>query len=73
MFVGKNFLPVDDQSQFESRCAPRGLHSSRDLGFDRAYATDVRQLPGVTDTLVTIGSGQQQLVNVLRFTSSSLT
>src|ERR1051325_12247522 len=27
-------------------------------------AADVRKLPGVTDTLTTIGSGQQQIVNV---------
>src|SRR5207247_6104026 len=27
-------------------------------------AADVRKLPGVTDTLVTIGSGQQQVVNL---------
>jgi len=27
-------------------------------------AADVRKLPGVTDTLVTIGAGQQQVVNL---------
>jgi HAE1 family hydrophobic/amphiphilic exporter-1 len=53
MFVGKNFLPVDDQSQFEiSIRAPEGYSLS-----------DVRKLGGVTDTLTTIGGGQQQIVN----------
>src|SRR6266566_5857073 len=65
MFVGKNFLPVDDQSQFEITVrAPEGYMLPATSALTEHIATDVRQLPGVTDTLVTIGSGQQQLVNV---------
>src|SRR6266516_865916 len=65
MFVGKNFLPVDDQSQFEITVrAPEGYTLPATSALTEHIATDVRQLPGVTDTLVTIGSGQQQLVNV---------
>src|ERR1044072_1697121 len=65
MFVGKNFLPVDDQSQFEINLrTPEGATLSSTSGLAERMAADVRKLPGVTDTLVTIGSGQQQLVNV---------
>lgn len=63
-YVGKNFLPVDDQSQYEvSLRAPEGSSlGSTSQTFDR-IATEIRKLPGVTDTLVTIGGGQQQVVN----------
>ncbi|MCA1592729.1 MAG: efflux RND transporter permease subunit, partial [Acidobacteria bacterium] len=63
-FVGKNFLPVDDQSQFEiSVRAPEGSTLAATSSLVEKIAADVRQLPGVTDTLVTLGGGQQQLVN----------
>ncbi len=65
MFVGKNFLPVDDQAQFEINVrAPEGATLSSTSGLAERIAADVRKLPGVTDTLVTIGSGQQQIVNL---------
>ncbi len=65
MLVGKNFLPVDDQSQFEINLrTPEGSTLSMTSGLAERMAADVRKLPGVTDTLVTIGSGQQQQVNV---------
>ncbi|HEV2705210.1 MAG TPA: efflux RND transporter permease subunit [Pyrinomonadaceae bacterium] len=64
MFVGKNFLPVDDQSQFEITVrAPEGSTLAATSTTVERIANDVRQMPGVTDTLVTIGGGQQQLVN----------
>lgn len=64
-FVGKNFLPVDDQSQFEINVrAPEGYTLPATSALTERIATDIRQLPGVIDTLVTIGSGQQQLVNL---------
>jgi hydrophobic/amphiphilic exporter-1 (mainly G- bacteria), HAE1 family len=64
-FVGKNFLPVDDQSQFEINVrAPEGYTLSATSGLAERIAADTRKLPGVTDTLVTIGGGQQQIVNV---------
>jgi hydrophobic/amphiphilic exporter-1 (mainly G- bacteria), HAE1 family len=64
-FVGKNFLPLDDQSQFEINLrAPEGSTLSFTSGLAERMAADVRKLPGVTDTLTTIGSGQQQIVNV---------
>ncbi len=65
MFVGKNFLPVDDQSQFEINIrAPEGYTLDATSALSERIAADVRKLPGVTDTLTTIGSGQQQQVNL---------
>ncbi|HEX6047020.1 MAG TPA: efflux RND transporter permease subunit [Pyrinomonadaceae bacterium] len=64
MFVGKNFLPVDDQAQFEINVrAPEGSTLAATSSLAEKIATDVRTLPGVTDTLTTIGGGQQELVN----------
>ncbi len=64
MFVGKNFLPVDDQSQFEINVrAPEGSTLAATSALAERIATDIRHLPGVTDTLTTIGGGQQELVN----------
>ena len=65
MFVGKNFLPVDDQSQFEVNVrAPEGSTLAATSTLAERIAADVRKLPGVTDTLTTIGGGQQEQVNV---------
>lgn len=64
MFVGKNFLPVDDQSQFEiSVRAPEGSSLSATSQIFERIASEVRKMPGVTDTLATVGGGQQQVVN----------
>ncbi|HKZ78448.1 MAG TPA: efflux RND transporter permease subunit [Pyrinomonadaceae bacterium] len=64
MFVGKNFLPVDDQAQYEVNVrAPEGYTLPATSAVVERIAAEVRQLPGVTDTLTTIGGGQQQLVN----------
>ncbi|HEV7904750.1 MAG TPA: efflux RND transporter permease subunit [Pyrinomonadaceae bacterium] len=64
MLVGKNFLPVDDQSQFEINMrAPEGSTLANTSTIVERIAADVRTLPGVTDTLVTIGGDRQQLVN----------
>lgn len=63
-FVGKNFLPVDDQSQFEiSVRAPEGYTLQVTSTLVEKIATELRQLPGVEDTLTTIGGGQQERVN----------
>lgn len=65
MFVGKNFLPVDDQSQFEINVrAPEGSTLGATAALAERISADVRRLPGVIDTLTTIGGGQQELVNV---------
>ncbi len=64
MFVGKNFLPVDDQSQYEvSARAPEGSSlAETSLTLER-IAAELRKQPGVTDTLVTVGGGDQGVVN----------
>ena len=65
MFVGKNFLPVDDQAQFEVNVrAPEGSTLGATSTLAERIAVDLRKLPGVTDTLTTIGGGQQEQVNV---------
>jgi HAE1 family hydrophobic/amphiphilic exporter-1 len=63
--VGKNFLPVDDQAQFEiSVRAPEGYTLAATSRLVEEIAKDIRaQIPGVLDTLVTIGGGQQEQVN----------
>jgi HAE1 family hydrophobic/amphiphilic exporter-1 len=65
MLVGKNFLPVDDQSQFELNVrAPEGYTLAATSVLAERISVDLRKLPGVTDTLTTIGGGQQEQVNV---------
>ncbi|HEV7701386.1 MAG TPA: efflux RND transporter permease subunit, partial [Pyrinomonadaceae bacterium] len=64
MFVGKNFLPVDDQSQFEIAVrAPEGSSLGQTSQVFEQIARRIREMPGVTDTLATVGGGQQQVVN----------
>ncbi len=64
VFVGKNFLPVDDQSQFEIQIrAPEGSSLTATSQIFERIASEVRKMPGVTDTLATVGGGQQQVVN----------
>lgn len=64
MFVGKNFLPLDDQSQFEvSIRTPEGTSLGATAQAFERIATEIRKLPGVTDTLSTVGGGQQVVVN----------
>src|ERR1044072_1873858 len=49
-FVGKNFLPVDDQSQFEINVpSPDGSTLSNTSALAERMAADVRNLPGVPD------------------------
>ncbi len=64
MFVGKNFLPVDDQSQFEiSVRAPEGYTLQATSSLLEKIAAEIRKMEGVTNTLVTVGGGQQIVVN----------
>ncbi|MEO7672808.1 MAG: efflux RND transporter permease subunit [Pyrinomonadaceae bacterium] len=64
MFVGKNFLPVDDQSQFEiSVRAPEGYSLQATSLLMERIASELRKTQGVTDTLVTVGGGTAQVVN----------
>ena len=46
MFVGKNFLPVDDQSQFEINVrAPEGFTLASTSALAERVSADVRRLP----------------------------
>ena len=64
MLVGKNFLPVDDQSQFEISIRTReGATLPVTTVIAERIANEIRQLPGVTDTLTTVGGGQFGAVN----------
>ncbi len=64
MFVGKNFLPVDDQSQFEiSVRVPEGSSLAASSQIFERIAAEIRKMPGVTDTLATVGGGQLRVVN----------
>ncbi|MGH9902559.1 MAG: efflux RND transporter permease subunit, partial [Pyrinomonadaceae bacterium] len=56
--------PVDDQSQFEVTLrAPEGATLAATAAVTERIAADLRELPGMTDTLTTIGGGQPPLVN----------
>ena len=58
MLVGKNFLPVDDQSQFEvSVRAAEGSSLQATTVLMERIANDIRKLGGVRDTLITVGGG----------------
>lgn len=64
IMVGKNFLPVDDQSQFEvSVRAPEGYSLQATTVLMERIAAEIRKMEGVTNTLVTVGGGQLQVVN----------
>jgi HAE1 family hydrophobic/amphiphilic exporter-1 len=64
MFIGKNFLPVDDQSQFEVTLrAPEGSTLAATATLTERIARELRSLDGATDTLVTVGGGDRSVVN----------
>jgi HAE1 family hydrophobic/amphiphilic exporter-1 len=56
MVIGKNFVPEDDQGAFEvSLRSPEGTSLPASINVATQVARDIRTLPGVTDTLTTIG------------------
>ncbi|WP_433931054.1 efflux RND transporter permease subunit [Sorangium cellulosum] len=61
------FLPEDDQAQFEiTMRAPEGTSLTSTRLIAERIADDVRRLPGVTNTLMTVGEGEQQAANVAK-------
>jgi len=65
--VNKNFLPEDDQSQFEVVVrAPEGWTLDATNRFATQLAAEIRQLPGMDYTIVTAGDDPQNTPN--RFT-----
>ena len=64
MFVGKNFVPVDDQSQFNVLIrTPEGTSLAATTNLVERISQDIRQLPGVLHTLATAGGGSDRSVN----------
>jgi hydrophobe/amphiphile efflux-1 (HAE1) family protein len=61
------FLPVDDQGQFEINMrAPEGMSLTATRLLAERIAEDIRHLPGVRHTLLTVGAGDQQTANVAK-------
>src|SRR6516225_9055846 len=64
MFVGKNFLPQDDQSQYNVLIrTPEGTSLAATTAISERIAHDIRELPGVEHTLLTTGGGADKSVN----------
>ena len=64
MFVGKNFLPADDQSQFNVLVrAPEGTSLAATTALSEQIAADVRRFSGVSHTLLTVGNSADASVN----------
>jgi HAE1 family hydrophobic/amphiphilic exporter-1 len=64
MFVGKNFLPADDQSQFNVFVrTPEGTSLAAMTNVAEQASQEIRKMPGVTHTLMTAGNGQDQSAN----------
>ena len=62
--VGKNFLPTDDQSQFNIILrAPEGTSLASTTALGERVATEIRALPGVEHTLMTAGGSADASVN----------
>ena len=63
-YVGFNFFPVDDQSEFEVTVrAPEGTSLRKTLDIAEQVAAGVRKLDHVDYTLMTIGDDQQRTQN----------
>ena len=64
MFVGKNFLPQDDQSQYNVLIrTPEGTSLAATTNLAERIAQDIRSLPGVAHTLMTAGGSADKSVN----------
>jgi outer membrane protein TolC len=64
MLVGKNFLPQDDQAQFNVLVrTPEGTSLAASTGVTERVAQDIRKLPGVIHTLATVGGSADKSVN----------
>ena len=64
MFVGKNFLPQDDQSQYNVLIrTPEGTSLAATTNLAERIAQEIRGLPGVAHTLMTAGGSADKSVN----------
>jgi HAE1 family hydrophobic/amphiphilic exporter-1 len=65
MAVNKNFLPNDDESQFQVIVrAPEGANLAATQTILESIASRVRGLTGVATTVVTVGDDQQKTLNL---------
>ena len=63
--VDKNFLPYDDEGQFAITVrAPEGASVDTTMTILESIATRARKIPGVTNTVVTIGDDPQRTLNL---------
>ena len=63
-YVGKNFLPQDDQSQYNVLIrTPEGTSLASTTAVAEQVAQDIRRMPGVSDTLMTAGGSADKSVN----------
>jgi len=63
--VGKNFIPYDDQDEYEVTLrAAEGTSLQVTRGIAARVAAEIRQLPGVDYTLLTIGDNPQHVSNL---------
>ena len=64
MFVGKNFLPTDDQSQFNVLVrAPEGSSLAATTALTEQISQEIRRQPGVLHTLSTTGGTADRSAN----------
>ena len=64
MLVGKDFTPSDDQSQFNVLVrSPEGTSLAATTQEAEAISQAIRNIPGVTTTLTTVGGGSDGAVN----------
>ena len=64
MVIGKNFVPVDDRSEFSiSVRTPEGSSLAATASVVERIARDVQAMPGVLTTLTTVGGGSRESVN----------
>jgi multidrug efflux pump subunit AcrB len=64
-FVNKNFLPQDDESQFQVQArAPEGASLQTTSTIMESIATQIRKMPEVDFTMVTIGDDPQVTQNL---------
>jgi HAE1 family hydrophobic/amphiphilic exporter-1 len=64
MVVGKNFIPIDDKSQFNVRVrTPEGTSLAQTTNLVERISQDIRAIPGVKHTLATVGGGGDRSVN----------
>ncbi len=62
--IGKNFLPREDRSEFEITFrAPEGSSLAATSNIGEWIARQMHTLPGVLDTMTSVGGGEQETVN----------